>query len=482
MKKHFCFVLAFLIVLSCIAASCDAGDAETGENTPKETAPAEEPADLRYAVEEELPGETYGGKTVNVLMGHFAYKDMYAETENGDILNDAVYYRNRAVEELLDIRLNVISGGDGIGEAYKAKQSVASSVKAGDDIYDIWMDFQTSMTGASLEKLLHEFDELAYVDLSKPWWDKNAIEGICFGNKIYFATGDVNYTTLATTAMLLFNKNMFQAHGLAFPYDLVRSGKWTYDEFVKYLANMTGDLDGDGKITLGADQFSLTGWQHEIGPNFYTAMGGSYAEKDEDGMPRDIIVSPKSLSAFEKMISLFSDYGAFQNTTGYSDDKNAFKEGRTLFIDVRPMDLDALRDMEDDFGIIPHPKYDEHQENYRQFVRGVGNFVGVPVSCQNPELSSVVIEALAAESYRRVTPAYFDVVLTIKYTRDVESEDMIEIIADNRVYGIELVCFEIGFVFIDLITKKSTDLVSLHEKNAGKIQKELDQTIEMYGE
>ena len=482
MKKYLCLILAFLSVLSCALTSCDNNRPESGKNAPTETMPTEESTDPRYAVREEIPDETYGGKTINVLMGHFAYKDMYAETENADLMNDAVYYRNRSIEELLDIKLNVISGGEGIGEAYKAQQSIATAVKAGDDLYDIWMDFQTSMTGASLEKLLYEFDELPYIDISKPWWDKNAINDICFGNKIYFATGDINYTTLATTAMLLFNKNLFQANGLTFPYDLVRSGKWTYDEFVKYLADGTRDLNGDGRITLDADQFSLTGWQHEIGPNFYTAMGGNYVENDENGMPRDIIGGPKSVSAFEKMISLFSDYGAFQNTTGYSDDKNAFKEGRTLFIDVRPMDLDALRDMENDFGIIPHPKYDEHQENYRQFVRGVGNFVGVPITCRDPELSSIVVEALAAESYRKVTPAYFDVVLTIKYTRDIESEDMIEIIANNRVYGIELVCFEIGFVFIDLITKKSTDLISLHERNAGKIQQELEKAIEMYSD
>ena len=481
MKRHICFTLAFWLVLACALASCDGGAPEGGKDTPTENMPTEESTDPRYAVREELPGETYGGKTVNVLMGFFAGKDMYAETENGDTMNDAVYYRNRAVEELLDIKLNVIAGGENLGEAYKAQKSVANAVKAGDSLYDAWMDFQTSMTGASLEGLLYEFDELPYIDIAKPWWDKNAVEGICFGNRIYFATGDVNYTTLSTTAMLLFNKNLFQANGLTFPYDLVRSGKWTYDEFVKYLVDGTKDLDGDGKIALGADQLCLTGWQHEIGPNFYTAMGGSYAEKDEDSMPRIIIGEQKSVGAFEKMVSLFSDYGAFQNTADYKDDKDAFREGRVMFIDVRPMDLDTLRDMEDDFGILPHPKYDEHQKNYRQFVRGVGNFVGVPATCPDPGLSSVVIEALAAESYRRITPAYFEVVLTIKYTRDDESQDMIEIIADNRVYGIELVCFEIGFVFIDLIKKKSTDIISLYEKNAGKIQKELDKTIEMYG-
>ena len=40
---------------------------------------------------------------------------------------------------------------------------------------------------------------------------------------------------------------------------------------------------------------------------------------------------------------------------------------------------------------------------------------------------SAVMEALAAESYRYVTPAYYDVVLNGKYLRDADSSEMLEL-------------------------------------------------------
>ena len=57
--------------------------------------------------------------------------------------------------------------------------------------------------------------------------------------------------------------------------------------------------------------------------------------------------------------------------------KNMFVEGRLLF---EPhtfgfADNTAVRGMEDDFFIIPMPKYDESQEKYR-----VNQYDGVPLS------------------------------------------------------------------------------------------------------
>ncbi len=44
---------------------------------------------------------------------------------------------------------------------------------------------------------------------------------------------------------------------------------------------------------------------------------------------------------------------------------------------------------------------------------------------------SAVMEAMAAESYRYVTPAYYDVVLNGRYLRDKDSSEMLEIAMDG---------------------------------------------------
>jgi len=106
--------------------------------------------------------------------------------------------------------------------------------------------------------------------------------------------------------------------------------------------------------------------------------------------------------------------------------------------------------MDEDFGIIPWPKYDETIDNYYANVDAGCNLYIVPITNPDPEKTSVIIEALAYESYLTVLPTYYDVVLTTKFTRDAESEDMLDIIRAGRV-------FDIGYYFFD----NSNDLNSV---------------------
>ncbi|MCL1793624.1 MAG: extracellular solute-binding protein [Oscillospiraceae bacterium] len=475
-------VAAILVVfmLSAAVCSCNSGGGNIGGDASATPEPEEgtKEIDLKLEVKEELPDRQYGDAVINVLVGAFSFQDMYAPEENALTMNDAVYHKNRAVEEKLGISFNVVAPGLDHTEAGLSTAKFRLAMKAGDPAYDIYINAQAEMTSCAKEKFFYDFRELPYVDLSKPWWDKNAIADLCFGEKVYFATGDISFSTLGMTGLLLFNKNLMKNMDLEYPYELVKQGKWTYDEFAKYIKDANQDLNGDGKMSYLDDMFGLAGWQWEIGPNFYASMGGSFLAKDFTNMPVLNINTEKSYNIFAKVVDLFRVYEAYQNTREWLDDMIVFHEGRVLFIDTRPYYMDYFRSMPDDFGIIPHPKYDENQASYRQLVSNVGTYVAVPTTNSDPELASVVLEALAAESYRKVTPAYYDVVLQIKLARDNESEEMIDIIAHNRVYNVQLETFSTGNVFIEMIKKSDINLMSLYEKNEGRIKKELEKLIE----
>ena len=55
----------------------------------------------------------------------------------------------------------------------------------------------------------------------------------------------------------------------------------------------------------------------------------------------------------------------------------------------------------------------------------------IPVTNGELDLTGAVLEELAFQSAKNLTPTYFDTVLTVKSTRDVESEAMLPIIKDN---------------------------------------------------
>ena len=55
-------------------------------------------------------------------------------------------------------------------------------------------------------------------------------------------------------------------------------------------------------------------------------------------------------------------------------------------------------------------------------------------------MSAIITEALCAESYKKVVPAYYETALKTKYTRDDESIAMIDMIVNSRV-------FDLGYVY-----------------------------------
>ena len=121
-----------------------------------------------------------------------------------------------------------------------------------------------------------------------------------------------------------------------------------------------------------------------------------------------------------------------------------------------------------DFGILPIPKYDLSQKEYRSYVDGSSAMICVPATVKpaDRECISIILEALASESYKIVTPAFVEKMLKRKVTRDSDSADMIDYVVRNRVFDMAYVNINesIGSYVRDLLVKKSTDVSSTLKK------------------
>ena len=67
---------------------------------------------------------------------------------------------------------------------------------------------------------------------------------------------------------------------------------------------------------------------------------------------------------------------------------------------------------------------------------------GIPLDAKDPDMSSAVLESLAAEGYYNVSPALFEVVMKVKYAQDDQASAMYDIIKAGM-------CFEFGRVYTD---------------------------------
>ena len=139
--------------------------------------------------------------------------------------------------------------------------------------------------------------------------------------------------------------------------------------------------------------------------------------------------------------------------------------------------LKNLRNMEDDFGVIPMPKYDENQKKYR--TRAIGGLYGsVPSTTKNAENISIILEALAAESYYNLMPAFCETVLKDKYSRDTDSAEMLDLILNSMYQDLsDAIWVEARSSFLPLFEAGKNTFASESEKVAKKINKQIDQYL-----
>jgi len=94
------------------------------------------------------------------------------------------------------------------------------------------------------------------------------------------------------------------------------------------------------------------------------------------------------------------------------------------------------------------------------------------------------MEAMCAESYRTVTPAYFEIALKQKYSRDEETSQMLDLIRAGITFDFgtlnSINMADVNKIFRDLMTEKRMDFVSRYERAETRYQNALDKLLDAY--
>ena len=444
----------FLAVLLALSATVSCGDSGKPEVTTNGDSSSKEEETTDNTVTDDLGDIRFDGEEFTFYLA-FPVRTMDVEEETGDIVEDAIYERNRAVEERLGIHLNFVKSGlgSGGGDQSTGTQQIRNFIMAGDESNDVYIHVQHSgMPALISEGCFIDWNTLPNIDFSKPYWYSNCIRDINYGTKVFAMTGMYNLEILRFSNILTFNKRIFDELQLAYPYQDVLDGTWTVDKFMDDIKKGTRDLDGDDAITAGTDQFGYWGWVWEQVPALFMGLGGDLVTKDKDNMPVLAVDTEKNIAIVDKMNEIFAMDGAAYERTTYGTFDKAFKSGLLMFDHNSLADMtNNCRDMEDDFGFIPYPKLDESQEGYNARIGNCAGLSYIPTTNTRGELTGAVLEVMSAVSYNTVVPAFFDVALTLKVSRDTESEQMIPIINESASFYDEAA----GFDVIGLITSGS---------------------------
>lgn len=162
-----------------------------------------------------------------------------------------------------------------------------------------------------------------------------------------------------------------------------------------------------------------------------------------------------------------------------------FADGRALFLDAKLATAEELREMDNEFGILPVPKFSESQSDYRSFVNGASSMICVPATVKSDsqrEFVSIITEALASEAYRTVTPVLKETYLKRKITRDSDSADMIDYIVRNRVFDMAYVNMHdgVGSYVRDLLASKTADITSTLKRYQKSAKKKIESIVKAF--
>ena len=484
MKKILSILLASLMAFGAvIMTSCaEQPGADTTASDVTQTEAVTEPEVTE--IKEDLPEVKYNGKPFRVIIQAESSGDIYTEDhEIGEPVHDAVFERNLKVCERFGIELQIETN-----DYTSVNNSITRSVKAGSDDYDLC--FVHMVSGASLAQsnLVLPFHKLPYVDLSKPWWDKDIWNGFSIRNNLMMVNGDLSPRSFAITSCLYFNKTLFDKYDLEYPYELVRTGKWTLDKLYEYTKGMTKDIDGDGVVTKdsSSDIYCLTSWYLDVPYSFYYAAGGMLVSKDEDDVPFYDPKTERDTVIYTKIYNIIIGNNAYFETemSDYMNVIEMFYNGRALFYDSTLNAAETLREMDNEFGILPVPKLDEAQTDYKSFVNGASSMICVPATVpeSNREFVSVIIEALASEAYRTITPVLKEQSLKRKLTRDSDSSDMIDYIVRSRAFDMAYVNMHdgVGSYVRDLLKRGSTDITGELKKYQKSAKKKIENIVKAF--
>jgi hypothetical protein len=117
------------------------------------------------------------------------------------------------------------------------------------------------------------------------------------------------------------------------------------------------------------------------------------------------------------------------NPIGYM---SLFAADRALFLTCELKSAMQERAMESTFGLVPMPKLDEKQENYRSLVTYTTEFLTIPKTQDKLSEAGLILDALTYESWRDVLPVYYDITVSQKGLRNAESIEMMQILRDSR--------------------------------------------------
>lgn len=474
-KRPLSAILAGLLLAASLSA-CATNDDTPDETKPtvQTTAPVEEgETELRDNLPDDLD---YGGDEIIFISRDregWYDREIWVKDVNGEPINDAVYERNKAVEQRLNVKITDIPDKD------EPCNEVEIAVNAGTHEYDVMSAACFVTLGQTPRGIYANLRDTAYIDFDQPWWSEGLNEATLYKGTQYVLTGSMLLSIYRFAYATVFNQKLFDDAGQKYLYEYVDNGTWTLDKQISLVPIFHRD-NGNATQDQEGDIYGYISTQHISVDPYWASCEVDILSRDENDDFTIVFDSGKLHEVAEKVLQLYygtdsasyilSTYGSDEHMDGCCD---MFAEGKGAMATIRVMGLEreTFRSMTDKFGIVPMPKFDEEQKDYHTMLHDRFSVVAIPTTAQGDRLDelSAVLEALSSTGYQIVKPVYYEETLRTKIVHDPQSSVMMELIINSLTTdsGIFYTDALQGFqnAFRDIILSKQNTVTSTYKKS-----------------
>ncbi len=446
-KRLLAFLLAALMLIPFAACANDAPPnisdttAPEGSTQTPETTTAPEPT----GPVPELPEVKFEGTELVFLSRpadatHYNERWLDAQDMTGDIINDEIWKRNTYIEEKYGITISTV-------ETDKPADSLASASMSNDDLYDVMYESFRNTGTSILSGHLYNIADFGYVNYDNPWWDSNSVEGLSYNGKLYAVICDISLMTPVGQRGIIFNRDLIRNYNLEDPYALVKEDKWDIDTMIELGTQVSDNLDGNPENT-DADRYGFLTDNSTGGSAFFlvAGCGVTFLSETENGLVESFM-NEKTISILEKFDFFATDKTTCRDcydVTPIGDRfvyvKQLFAEDHFLFTvaDAGLFEIFNQMEMQSEYGIVPMPKYDEHQTEYYHYCDTYLTCLSIPAmnSEEDMERLSILLEDMAYKSSELVLPAYIDTVISLRRARVPELGEMVKLMRTSICYDL----------------------------------------------
>lgn len=323
-----------------------------------------------------------------------------------------------------------------------------------DEILETLREAQTSGTSAGdllcysaettaalwAEGLLQDLNTLAFFSPADACFDVDAAAKLQAGSRLYLLP-DPSAQSYDHTYVLFYDRELVRNAGLPLPEKEVNAGNWTIETFRRYAEAVARSVMDKSSYDLSTDVFGYSS-RDNAGLLPYLLWCGMddplFARKD-GGIVDFVYDDADTLSdLIEPLRGLYNSACRYPQNGG--DAYTAFSEGRIGFLFGELEELkNFYANAEREYGILPFPKRDAKQTEYRCPIAVTGNVLSVPAQAAESSRSGLGLTAICAAGGALLQEAEVQTYVTL-YSLDNDQTCMLETIMGNA-------AFDFGWVY-----------------------------------